>query len=648
MTMGSLHIAPMSPAVVPPNPQLAADLLQTAWDPCSSMGALRRCDSYEQIGAPFLTAHTARLLEVRGLRDRLYGLAPTDFYRNGNEIASSVRKLTQLAYFVLDLYSERGLLPAFAIERLVNEAYKGKDAVAMQIDFDVWMHNRADKSGSLVDELIPALSDWFLTHIKNSKKAFEAFGAPPTVVRTAQRTSFVVIGPNAEQGDEFIKFVMEELRHLEPDIKKSLCLAQTEGRVSAKVGFDDFKLTAAAHHSKMRLKGLGRVSREDRLKEVSNELARLSAEVKFLKDNPPVDRGTLIGGVYVYDDPALPIEIDPLYASLRYYVDKKAGFIFPGQFGYGHILDPEARARHEYPEYNDDIGLVSRPLHKNGGGAVERLLMMTDTFLAAPNRISAEKLRRFKQAVDDLALRILNLGETARRFSRYPMLMKAKRYWEGEKQKERADFFVEEISRYENIFGVEYDKLVAIEVDDGRAFGENYPSPDLVDGHFQMIKKILFDMAKEYNLYPPVMAAEGDQIRVAFSTTTADGGKIDAEEFLREYQRRVREHFAPMQFQALAKVETRDGPRKLPVWVNDDGKFLVQSVMPAGFKPFKKGLTVTLSYADKASLSSEGSSAVVNWLIRQMFDYIDTLKSQRGIFVKEGFGKFENRSGEGI
>lgn len=632
-----------------------------------------RLELYRHSPPHLRTAHTDRLLKIGDLWKYFKSLKPEDFKKRSQKIREAASELKELTFDVIDLYTEGRLLPIFGVSRLTNEAYRGRDATAIRFDFDIGTLNRlVDPTGSLADEFIPAIGDWFNDKIVSDRQAFYLFGEQPlTVIRLPERTSFVVIGPNSEEGKELVNFVTSELKYFTWDMQNRLLEAQKKGRIAPDVDISAFEPTATAHYTTIHLKGfmeeyrsnhnlspIRKIPRYKVVNHVLDELRRLAGETTYLKAYPPAEPAIVVGGFFVYGDEALPKESEPMYQSLTEFIGGGRGFIPFGRFGFQDEKDPETRFIHEYRDIPHHLGDIYSQSRGGRKGALEYFLQMVDSLTLHPALARTPKLDLFRKTTDSLVMLVLNIGEEARRDSKFPSPVKSIRTW----SKEPADFFLEQVGSLEylsleGLKGVKYDILATVEVDDGRSFTTQHPIVSLIDEDFQRIKWLIFDIEKEMELYPPVVAAEGDQIRVAVPSVTKNGVKLMPEDILKYYQQRVHRWFADKQFQPYAKVVGEDGELvRLPIWVDkESGELKVADRQPKKYVPWEKALTVTISYTEMPDLSKLGSASEAsgaekaNRKIHLMFKYIDkNLKAQNGPFVKEGFGRlpedFENGS----
>lgn len=626
--------------------------------------ARERFRLYNMIPENVLTAHTARMMEIEKLWDFLKDLSPADFARKLDEIKAATHKLVELSYDIIRVYTNDGLLPNFAVSRLVKAAYAGEDVTAIRFDLDVSGLNSGDPTGTHADEYIPEVGDWLHTNVVTSFNIYRLFGGvPPVVVQYPNRTSFALFGPNRERGKKFIEFVMGRLAFYEEDMRAALSIAQAEGLIAPDVDVANFSPTGTIHHTtihlrefmqdyarRYRLRGIADVPTHEVIAHVLSEMRRVAAETTFLNDHAVAD-AVRIGGLAVYGDEALPLPLNSEYGSLLEYIRTGHGSIDFGRFGYQNEEDPETRAMMEHPDVAlnlKDITSLRQPNGngggRQGGGAIENLSYWVERFVANPALAQKSELfHLFKAEVENMARLVLNLGEEARRAFNFTPTMKSTRRIRGE----NADFFMEQIGLMNRLLrnlGYEraaYDVLATIEVDDGRAFGRAFPSKDGVDGNFQMIKKLLFDTARQMKMFPPIVAAEGDQIRVAISSMGRLGDAIEPEAFLRAYQRNLRNWHRERgyHFQPYAKVKAGRRMMRLPVWTDRRGSYVAQKERPPGFVPFMKVLTATAVWTLMPDLTAGNAASQVNSQVRQGFRYIDKFaKGQRG-YHKEGLAR---------
>jgi len=619
--------------------------------------ALERLEYYSLIPLHLRTAHTERMLEVGEILSYFETLTLADITDQSVVVRKLAQELIEQTFKIVDLYVEDRLLPIFGVARLLNEAYQGHNSVAVRFDFDVGILNLLDETGSLGDEYVPLLGDWLLKHLSNNNEAFTRFnGHPPTVVRLPERTSFLIIGSNGATGQDLIDFVMSELVNFKSEMFDALSIAQKKDRISEEVDLHGLKLSATIHYTTLQLQNFMDgymaehgveekkfIPRRVIIDHIHSELRRLAGETIFFKAYPPTTPIIAHSGLTVYNDTLLPPESDFLYDSLRTYVDEGRGFVPFGRFGY-HVNyepepDPRTRAHLEFPDIPHNLG----DIYREGGGAVVDFWKAVDGVITNP---SPENFRLLRNYARGLALLVLNIGEEGRHDFRYPATMKSTRFIKGEP----ADFFTEQVGMLERIFAVKYDVISAIEVDDASTFTREHPPNDLTDSEFQHLKLLIFKVADKWNLYPPVVAAEGDQIRMAFVSKTAAGEPLDVEGFLKDYQLTVHSYYEDRPIHPVAKVETLHGLRKLPIWIHPEtGELKVAPDQPMGFDRFSRTMTVTISYTDLPQLDSPEDVRQATEAVRLMFKYIGlNLKSQRGEFLKEGFGRLPKdfRNGE--
>lgn len=616
-----------------------------------------RLHLYDLVPDFMLTAHTSRIKRIGELWDYFMDLKPVDFERQPQQIKSRAELLEKLSRRIADVYTENDFLPNFAVNRLIRAAYAGEDITAVRFDWDISRLNAMDETGTLADEFIPEVGDWLRTKIVDDPGVRELFaGDPPVAIRLPERTSFAMFGSNSEKGARLVNFLIGRMGTFEEDMQRAMIAHQREGWISPDVDLDSFSPRATIHHTTIRLKdfmheyarangyeSIEDVPRHIVVEHALSELRRLAAQTTFLKAYSPA-YAVRIGGLFVYDDDALP-KADPAdvaYESLKYFIDNGRGSIPFGRFGYQDEADPETRAMLEHPEVAENMTYLSGQMGGGKGGAMEHFNFWISAFLANPKFARRpQAFGLFKREVENLARLVLNLGEEGRREYRYPSMMKSTRRISGE----GADFFMEQVGMMNNLVdsmgqsGVKYDILAMVEVDDGRAFGMSYPTVDGVDGKFQIIKKLIFDTAVEMGMFPPVIAAEGDQIRLAIPSMKMDGSRIEPEDFLGRYQKNVRGWYEERKFyfQPFAKVKEGQRVDRIPVWMNGEGGFRVSEEIPEGFEPFRKVVTVTVAWTWMPDMSTAEGARQANERVRLGFKYIDKVgKTQKGPFVKEG------------
>lgn len=434
------------------------------------------------------------------------------------------------------------------------------------------------------------------------------------------------------------------------------------------------------------LNSLEEVPRYKVIEHIMGQLDLLAAETTFVKTHAVAD-AVRIGGLLVYGPSALPDRGHAKFDLLERFRKTGRGNVPFGRYGYQDEKDPRTRVKLEHPDVARDIRDLSSPmritrtvdndriwdwvegmqkalaedqdtvmakdfpgdvyelqqdeypedvyeLYKEEGGAIEHLWHWVDAFTRDPELAEREDLfGLFKRELANVATLVLNMGEEARREFRFTSTFKSTRRIDGEK----ADFFVEQMSLMNGLLAklgykdTRYDVLAMVEVDDGRAFGMSYPKADHVDGQFQIIKRLLFDVSKNMGLFPPVVAAEGDQIRVAFSSMSRKGTRFNPKIYLKKYQAAVKEWYEArgLSFQAYAKIEDGDAVLRIPVWVNDEGEFHTGEKAPEGFYGYKKVVTVTVAWTLTPDLKTESDATTLNSRVRMGFRYVDAVGKRK-------------------
>jgi hypothetical protein len=638
------------------------------------VGAKDRPDIYELVPGELLTAHTARLIRIKQLYEELMALAPADFADDARRAAIDgyVREFAELAHDVIDMYTEGGMLPSFAVNYLVRTAYAMEDASAVRMDFDVSRLNALDDTNALGDEFIPETGYWLNDSIVSDAGLFRLFGySQPVAMRYPERTSFAVFGKNGERGANFVECVLDKLQGFEGDMRGTLVGIQAAGFIPPAVDVPNLRPRASVYHTTIRLKdfmnrymrkhGLispSQVPRHKIIEHVLGEMRRLAAEAVFLKAHMR-EKADIESGFAVFEPSDLPADRSPLRVRLDEYKRRGIGTIPYGRFGFQDEKDPAVRAYLELPDVALNLRDITSPMLGNqddsiergegrGGGAIEHVAHWTNRFLREPALAENPMfMHLFQKEVNNLAILALNMGEEARREFRYTPTMKSTRRVRGQ----NADFFVEQIAMMNALFekvgydGVYYDTLAMVEVDDGRAFGRAFHNTDRVDTKFQIIKKLLFDIASEMGMLPPIVAAEGDQIRVAFSSRRMDGTAVDSEAYLRRYQSTVKDWYKKrgLVFQTDAKIY--DGPAmyRRPVWYDGGDTFVASDERPEGLDPFKKPVTVTVVWGKIQRPKTKEDAKILNEMVRLGFRFVGTDGKRSNQwncpYRKEGFAR---------
>lgn len=636
--------------------------------PTHDIPSRERTELYRLIPEHLRTAHTSRLLRIAEIREFFNELTAANLHRNLGRVKAAAHELKRLTGSIIEMYTEKGLRPLNGILRLVNEAYNGRNATAVRIDFDIGILNKRDQTGSLADEYIPAIGNWLLSKIEYSDEAVRIFGDfLPVVIRLLERTSFIIVGSNSEQGRKLVEFVKRKLTTFEDDIRGILLAQQKEGHIAQSVDLSSFRPTATVYHSTlyftsfmerqrrvMHISNIKQVPRHMVISLIEKELTRFNAEAVWLKDHSPAKMLT-IGGFRIYNNSALPKKNanEGIINSLKTYIARRKGTIPFGVFGFEDETDPEVRSYNRFPDIRHAVGEITRPRRIKGGGSLEYFLDRVYQLTQNNNKQrDGELLNNIKRAAEDLCQRLLNMGEEARHDPQYLALMKPTRRTDGE----NANFFMEQIALLEAFLRlaghghVKYNIIATIEFDDAKASLDAIPPSGATDARFQGYRKLLLTTAESLGLYPVIVAAEGDQLRAAFAGVNMAGAAIDPALPLSRYQldlRRIGELKNEF-FQPTVKFERGEQLLRLPVWFDPTtGNMMATRARPKGAVPWKKVVGATISYA-YVDLSTPDGVVDADKKIRCMFKYIDKkLKFQHGPFIKQGFGRLpEDFTGE--
>lgn len=621
--------------------------------PSSARSAL-----YREIPSHLQTELTKTMITISRFMEFVEGLTEVDIKKGRiqRKIREWMERLPKLAETVIRYYTEEGLRPLRAILRLMDEAYAERDATAIRIDLDIARLNKQDPTGSLADEYIPALGRWLTKNIERDEEAKRLFrDFRPVVIRLPERTSFLIAGSNREQGALLVRLVMEKLKGLEKDIREELIRLQSLGKIAKEVDLTRFSPTGVVHYTTMplgsfmtkykaakQLESARRIPRPVASSKVMDEIARLNAETVLLKEARP-QQAMLVGGFTVYGhiDPIIGGD-ENMLRGLEEYIRERKGTIPLGRYGYEGEKDPYVKSRERYPDLTHAVAEITRPIHIKGGGSLEYLTSIIQELISGKNP-SLELLEQLKRAAKDLVQRLLNMGEEGRRDSQYLMLMKPTRTM-GDKN---ANFFVEQVGLIHAFLqraGVDakYNVIAAIELDDMKASLGKYPPRGDVDTRFQGYRELVFKVFEELGLLPPVIAAEGDQIRIAYSTRRIDGTEVDPELPLRVYQQRLKRSEASKKryFQPTVKVEVGGEVQRLPLWIKEDGSYVPSRHRPNGARPYMKTVTATVAWTH-ADFSTARGVERIDPDVRRLYQYIDELKGKNGP-RKEGLGRLSN------
>jgi len=639
---------------------IAFELLERAASPVPELNWFEQLVLLKFIPTENRTPFTAKILETGQIIDFFRQLSQNDLSNPQiiAKIQTYAEKLRTFTPEILDVYSRNGTRAEFLISYLYNAALNGENAVTFRIDLNVTEMNYLDPTGNLGNEFLPYYGK--KTHDRlTTPEAIALAERVPAVTHQPDRTSFVIAGPSNGKTLPFRNFLFNQLNEVNLGLGADLQQMFQTGRIGANVDIASFEPQGVMRVKTIYLRDLiaaeaakrGIVAsnpaailpKEVVLDIIENQLKVLAAETTAVKTMPQMAPETVIGGLKVYTDASFEMFTDPQRVSMETFLGR--GYVpFWTFIPEDANITPEQRAKLEFSDIAREINEVTSGNSKGEHGKLERFLLLAKEAVAEPQKFTPAKLAELKRAGAELGIALIEKGAEARRDARYPAMVNPDRNAGGEAN----DFFVEEIIKFEKASGTKYDALACVEVDNAKAFLIAYPVADKNDSSFQTIRKIIFETARDMGLPPIIVAAEGDQIRVAFATKTKDGRSISPTDFLAEVQSRIRNKYSDRKFQQFEKYVDESGQMKRrPLWSDPHGRVFGMETEPAlalGYKRHVTGLTVTCSHSTMPDIYSEDGRKNANIKVGAMFKHIDgELKTQRGKHTKEGLGELPQK-----
>lgn len=433
----------------------------------------------------------------------LYGffetLTPEDFRTRPEVIWANTQELYNLTYKSVGYYTRNNHHPATALEKALNMARQGKNALLIRIDYDIASLNKLDPSGALADKVVDYFDEWY-TELEIDPVAWNTFGDnTPAYAQMMDRTAWMVVGPNSEEGNALLDYIIYQQAYAEDDVKKMLRTAQSNGEIPppAQLNVEEVALRATIHHDTLHLKDFmsgyagehslrsyAEVPRFEIVKQIIREMSRVTAQTAYLKSNPPPEGvGAWIDHhIYIYGPDALPTSAEPeAYATLQGDIAIGKKFVPFGLYGPGmDIQDPELRAQALNIDFRHAIGFLYRhPKFEGDGGAIERSAYLFDSM--RKDGVTTAQVAEFLQNIRFIAQHDLNMLEMGRRDVVNSFVM-------------TPSEALTQVAIYSAYYGIPYDIMHAEEIDDGNALTTTYPEKiddpvnGMVDAKFQKMK----------------------------------------------------------------------------------------------------------------------------------------------------------------